>query len=457
MKIFIEKNIGKLIFLNASIGALMMLLGVTGYTYWDSGANLKKELLQMEEEHIKNKKISVRESVLDFIHSMDMRHTTANATLRRTLKDQVEQIHSIVLQLYQQNATTMKKDALEKLIIEVLRPISFNDGRNYFFIRSMSGITKLWPPDPEQEGKSIYNNSNENRSQVFKSMFTTVRNHDSGFNEYLWPKPEKDKNKLYQKIAYIKHFEPFDWYIGSGNYLAEIERDAQQYVTNIINQHASQTDSEYMFVLDLRSMKSGKKSPTILINPNQSNPLNNLFSDEYQDTQGEQIWEKFITDIKDHGEVFIKYRDKKPGSDKIRTKMAYFTLYPKWNWIIAKGFYFDDLLDPINRIKNEHRKLSREKKYFPFGILFVIFIGSLSISLLFAYKVTSHIPAIISRFRQKQIGDEKSDQASELTKQGNFTTAKKRQQYRKLTKRVTSNVAVKLELQQKHKKTKHTH
>ena len=53
MKIFTEKNFSKLIFLNATIGALMMLLGVIGYTYWDSEANLKKELLQMEEQYIK--------------------------------------------------------------------------------------------------------------------------------------------------------------------------------------------------------------------------------------------------------------------------------------------------------------------------------------------------------------------------------------------------------------------
>ncbi|MGB5687395.1 MAG: cache domain-containing protein, partial [Candidatus Electrothrix sp.] len=407
MKIFSEKNIGKLIILNSSLVALLMWLGIVAHTFWDSKINLKMELLQMEEDYIKNKKISVRESVLDFIRSIDMRHKTTNAMLRRTLKDQVEQIHSIALHLYQQNAATMNKDALEKLIIEAIRPITFSNGRNYFFIRSMSGITKLWPPDPEQEGKSIYNNSNENRLQVFNSMFATVRHHGSGFNEYLWPKPGEDKNKLYQKIAYIKKFEPFDWYIGSGDYLVEVERDAQQHVTNIINQHASRTDNEYMFILDLRSMKGGKKFATMLVNPNQPDPLNNLLSEEYQDTQGEKFREKFLNGLKEHGEVFVKYRDQKPGTDEVRPKMSYFKLYPKWSWIIARGFYFDDLNAQIDRLQEQHEKLFYEKIKISLAILCFILLSALCISLLFSHKVRT----LFLSYRQRL---EKSNR--ELTK-----------------------------------------
>ncbi|MDU9050167.1 MAG: cache domain-containing protein [Candidatus Electrothrix sp. Rat3] len=406
MKIFSEKNIGKLIILNSSLVALLMWLGIVAHTFWDSEISLKMELLQMEEDYIKNKKISVRESVLDFIRSIDMREKTTHNVLRRTLKDQVEQIHSIALHLYKQNAATMDKESLEKLIIETIRPITFNNGRDYFFIRSMSGITKLWPPDPEQEGKSIYNNSNENRLQVFNNMFATARHHGSGFNEYLWPKPGEDESKLFQKIAYIKRFEPFDWYMGSGDYLVEVERGAKQHVTNIINQHASRTDDEYMFILDLRSMKGGKKFATMLVNPNQADPLNDILSDE-DDTQREKFREKFLNGLKEHGEVFVNYRDQKPGTDEVRRKMSYFKLYPKWSWIIARGFYFDDLIAQIDRLQEQHKKLFREKIKISFAILCFILLSALCISLLFSHKVRT----LFLSYRQRL---EKSNR--ELTK-----------------------------------------
>jgi signal transduction histidine kinase/CheY-like chemotaxis protein len=237
-------------------------------------------------------------------------------------------------------------------------------------------------------------------------MFATVRNHDSGFNEYLWPKTGEDKGKLYQKIAYIKHFEPFDWYIGSGDYLLEVERDAQQHVTNIINQHASRTDGEYMFILDLRSMKGGKKFATMLVNPNQADPLNDILSDE-DDTQGEKFREKFLNGLKEHGEVFVNYRDQKPGTDEVRRKMSYFKLYPKWSWIIARGFYFDDLIAQIDRLKEQHKKLFREKIRISLAIFCFILLGALCISLLFSHKVRT----LFLSYRQRL---EKSNR--ELTK-----------------------------------------
>jgi signal transduction histidine kinase len=370
MKIFTEKNIGKLIILNSTLGALLMWFGGIAHIVWDSEINLKMELLQMEEDYIKNKKISVRESVLDFIRSVDMRHQETNATLRRSLQNQVEQIHSMAMHLYRQNATTMDKKSLEELIIETLRP--------------------LCPSNIKQEGQSIYSDSNENRLQVFNSMFATIRHHDSGFNKYLWPKPGGNENKLYQKIAYIKHFEPFDWYIGAGDYLIEVERDAQQHVTNIINQHASRTDDEYMFILDLRSMKGGKKFSTMLANPNRPDPLDNLLSDEYQDMQqGEKFREKFLNGLKEHGEVFVKYRDQKPGTDEVRPKMSYFKLYPKWSWIIARGFYFDDLITQIDRSKEQHKKLFHERIKISLAISCSILLGTLCFSLLFSHKVNS--------------------------------------------------------------------
>ncbi len=366
-----------------------MWLGGIAHTIWDSEINLKMELLQMEEEYIETKKSSVRESVLDFINSIDIRHKTSTTILRRTLQDQVKQIHSIAMHLYQQNSATMDKNTLEELIIEAIRPITFNNGRNYFFIRSMSGIIKLWPPDLKQEGKSIYNNSDENRLQVFNSMFATARHHGSGFNEYLWPKPGEAENKLYQKIAYIKHFEPFGWYIGSGDYLIAIERDVQQHVTNIINQHANRTNTEYMYILDLRSMKGGKKFTSMLINPNQSDPLNNLFTEEHQEIQGEKFREKFLNGLKEDGEIFVKYKDQKPGTDEVRPKMSYYKLYPKWSWIIYRGFYFDDLLVQIDRIKEQHKKYFQEKIKISLAISCSILLGTLCFSLLFSHKVNS--------------------------------------------------------------------
>ena len=64
-----------------------------------------------------------------------------------------------------------------------------------------------------------------------------------------------------------------------------------------------------------------------------------------------------------------------------------------------------------------------------------------------------HLPTIISSFRQKQIGDEKIDQALELIKLGNFTKEENRQQHRKLINHFIEHTALKKEFQRELKET----
>lgn len=53
-----------------------------------------------------------------------------------------------------------------------------------------------------------------------------------------------------------------------------------------------------------------------------------------------------------------------------------------------------------------------------------------------------HSPTIVSLFMQKAIGNDAVDQALDLIERGNFTQTERRQQYRNLIERVSSNVAL---------------
>uniref|UniRef100_UPI0040565FCF cache domain-containing protein n=1 Tax=Candidatus Electronema sp. TaxID=2698783 RepID=UPI0040565FCF len=404
MKIFTEENIGKLIILNSSLVGLLMWLGVVAHTFWDAEINLKMELAQLEKEHIRQKKESVTLSVQDFIQSMDVRHQMALTQLQHSLESQVRQIQAMAGNLYEKNRKTMSAEELERLIIEAVRPFRFSSGRSFFFIRTLSGITKLWPPDISAEGKSIHDNSNEHRLKVFTGLAETARQ-GGGFYEYSWPKPDGPPEKLHQALAYVAYFPPFDWYIGTSDYLDEIELDTRRHVTNVINQHASRTADEYMFIIDLNTIKGG--APSVLVNPRRPDPLNRLLSSEYQEPAGKQFREEFLNGIQQFGEIFVKYRDKKQETDEVKPKMTYFKLYPKWKWVIARGFYYDDIEAQINFKKEQHQRLFREKLRISLAIFCFILLGALCISLLFSHNVR----ALFHAYRQRQ-----EESNKELTK-----------------------------------------
>ena len=388
MKIFNEKNIGMLIILNSALVGLLMGLGIVAHTVWDFKINLQMELSQLEKQHMKDQKEGVNAAVQDFIQSMDMRHQSSFALLKYTLETQVRQIHTMMSHLHEQNKERLDAEDLEQLLIEAVRPFRFNNDRSSFFIRSLAGIIKLDHGQPESEGKSIYHNSNENRLMVLNDMARLAKQ-GGDFYEYFWPKPQEATEKLYQSIAYIAYFAPLDWYIGAGDFLDEIERDIQSQVLNTINQHADRIEDEYMFVLNLDSLKGGANfaAATMLAHPNRSDPLNLLLSNEYQEPDGKKFREEFMTGIRDQGEVFVRYRDKKPSTDQIQNKMTYFKLYPRWNWVIARGFYLDDIEQHIVQRQEHYRTMFQEKMRISLAIFLFILLGSLCLSLLFSHKV----------------------------------------------------------------------
>ncbi|MBU0960561.1 MAG: cache domain-containing protein [Proteobacteria bacterium] len=52
--------------------------------------------------------------------------------------------------------------------------------------------------------------------------------HEDGKIEYIWNKPQQSDDFIYKKIAFVSHFAPLDWYIGSSFYVDEVERPTRE-------------------------------------------------------------------------------------------------------------------------------------------------------------------------------------------------------------------------------------
>jgi signal transduction histidine kinase/CheY-like chemotaxis protein len=376
MKLFAEENIGKLIILNSSLVGLLMWLGIVAHTFWDSEVNLKMELEHLEKERINAKKSSVSDSVDELIQSIEVRRQMSMNRLHHNLESQVLQIHAMMTHLHEKNKDRMNQAELEELLVEAVRPFKFSSGKSWFFIRSLDGVTKLWPPDTALEGRSIYENSNENKVHVFNGM-SEMAKQGGGFYEYFWPKPG-DGQKLHQTAAYLVLFAPFNWYVGTAEYLDELEHDTQLQFQAAVSRHAGRTEDEYLQIIDLNGIDKAV---------NADSPLSKLLRSGYQDPEAKRIKESLLSGLKHGGEIFVKYQDRKPDTNQLVYKMTYFRLYEKWNWLIAAGFDYNDLEDLIQVKKQEHQRLFQEKLRISLAIFCFILLGALCISLLFAHKV----------------------------------------------------------------------
>jgi PAS domain S-box-containing protein len=99
----------------------------------------------------------------------------------------------------------------------------------------------------------------------------------------------------------------------------------------------------------------------VIINPNRKDLIGKLISDDFKDEKGFEFRKEFMKGIREKGESFTTYYYNNPKDNKIYPKTAFFKFLPEFNWVIAKGFYYNEI-DRIfkkNTLKEKNRLVNR--------------------------------------------------------------------------------------------------
>ncbi len=94
------------------------------------------------------------------------------------------------------------------------------DNGNYFWINDMHPKMVMHPIKPELDGKDLSENQDPNGKKLFVAFVETSKKNGEGFVDYFWPKP--GKKEPVAKISFVKHFPNWNWIIGSGLYLDDV-------------------------------------------------------------------------------------------------------------------------------------------------------------------------------------------------------------------------------------------
>lgn len=134
----------------------------------------------------------------------------------------VESAHSIVA-FYHARALQGKisEEEAKTSAIAVIKAMRYDDeDKEYFWINDMQPMMIMHPIKPELDGKNISEFKDPNGNKLFMKFVETVRTQKAGFVYYLWPKPGFEKPIL--KVSYVMGFVPWEWIIGSGIYLDDV-------------------------------------------------------------------------------------------------------------------------------------------------------------------------------------------------------------------------------------------
>ncbi|MBC8207741.1 MAG: cache domain-containing protein [Desulfobulbaceae bacterium] len=394
-----EENIGKISFVGSAILIILLVVILGGMALAQKNRHYRQNLERVQNNFTSTEMNRLKSEVIAQLDRIHARNLGSQQSLKKTLKDRIDLAQAVARNLYEKNKGQKSLAEIKTLIAEALRPFRFNNGREYFFIRSLDGVSVLYPPDSRREGLNIYQSPSLGGRDVFEKMKALVQDSGEGFLTYQWPKPGEEVDKTFEKLTYVKVDDTFDWIIGVGEYLVDFEEQLQQ---TIISQLSSITpslySSEYIFVYQVHEIDGGENFSTVLVNQNHSDLIGKKLSENSRDTKGELFLGEVLQGIRDKGEAFVTYHCSKPGHDQPIAKLTYFKYYPDWGWVVAKGVFLDQLEGSIAQMQADLRRDVKRTIFALFGFLIVtsaLFLGG-------TYILSKRLQDIFDKYKTTQ-------------------------------------------------------
>ena len=347
---------------------------------------------QIRTTHIAEQKQVIKQEVMRVVDLIAYERSQREALTKRKIQGRVYEAFSIAQNIYEQNKSAKSSDEIQKMILDALRDIRFENNSGYYFATSLEGIEILFADKPELEGVNLLELQDSHGKFVIRDMIDIARQTGEGFYEYHWTKPNMEGND-FKKISFIKRFAPYDWFIGTGLYVDDIEK---QIKTNIL--------------LDISRIRFGKEGYVFV----------NRFNGDALVSNG-----KFIGGTKKLWEVFSKNPEKtkylyeisrkaalEPEGDYIdytlvklsdqtneSPKTSFIYGIPEFQWYVGAGVYLDDVESDIVLMQAELNDQVREKILYFSLIAVVILVGYLFLFRQLSRKLQNDFEVFVSFFK----------------------------------------------------------
>ena len=140
---------------------------------------------------------------------------------KENIQQVVEVAHSIVEHFHkQQSEGVLDEEAAKSLALNAIKALRY-DHDHYYWINDYSPNMIMHPIKPKLIGQNVGGVKDPDGKALFVDMVNVVKAKGQGFVPYKWPKPGVDDPV--DKISFVKGFAPWQWIIGSGSYIDDID------------------------------------------------------------------------------------------------------------------------------------------------------------------------------------------------------------------------------------------
>lgn len=142
------------------------------------------------------------------------------------LKAEVDTAASLVQSVYaEQQKGLLTEDQAKLKAADLVRNLRFNEG-NYFWIDTTDGVNVVLLGRTETEGKSRLEAKDPNGVAYVKEFMKNGQQEGGGYSDYQFAKP--NTTEPLPKRGYTQLFKPYNWVIGTGDWVDNIEKNVSQ-------------------------------------------------------------------------------------------------------------------------------------------------------------------------------------------------------------------------------------
>ena len=292
-----------------------------------------------KEKELKNY-ISLAYKTLESYHARTAKDKV-KVEVQKYLKEQTEFIYSIINGEYKRYKDIYSEDELKDRIIGIVNSTRY--GKNgYFWINDLDTKMITHPIKPSLNGKNLSTLKDKSGKFFFKEFVDVVNKSKEGYVDYLWPKPGFDAPQ--EKVSFVKLFKPFNWVIGTGEYVEDVaERMKKEALQAISNMKYGKTG--YFWINDSNHIvKMHGVKPSLA-----GKDMTNL-----QDKKGTYLYQAIVktANAKPEGGL-VKYYWSIPGKTGDFEKFSYVQNFKPWDFIVGTGAYVTNIEESISQMNQE--------------------------------------------------------------------------------------------------------
>jgi CBS domain-containing protein len=154
---------------------------------------------------------------------------------KQTTQELTRSAVSVINEYYREEVagTLTREQAQQEAEIRIEQLRWGDEGKDYFWITDMHPTMIMHPYLPELDGKDLTTYQDKAGNHLFVDMVEVVQKNGSGYVEYYWQYKD-DPSRIVRKLSYVEAFSPWQWVVGTGIYLDDVDAAIGKVQRNLI-------------------------------------------------------------------------------------------------------------------------------------------------------------------------------------------------------------------------------